>query len=62
VKELQKLLIIEISLDDILDLNKNKNVDRRTQSKRNNGEKIKQMLVRASQAMNNLLKPFIWPN
>jgi hypothetical protein len=48
VRELQKLLIIEISLDDILDPNKDKNVDRGTQSKRNNGEKIKQTLVRAS--------------
>jgi hypothetical protein len=62
VRGLQRLLGIEISIDDILDPNKNKNVDRGTQSKRNNGEKIKQTLVRPSQAMSNLLKPFIWPN
>lgn len=62
VRGLQILLVIEISIDDILDLNMDKNVDRGTQSKRNNGQKIKQTLVKASQGMNNLLKPFMWPN
>ncbi len=62
LRGLQRLLVIEISIDDILDPNKDKNVHRGTQSKRNNGEKIKQTLVKALQAMNNFLKPFIWPN
>ncbi len=62
VRGLQRLLAIEISIDDILDPNKDKILERWTQSKRNDGEKIKQTMVRASQAMNNLLKPSIWPN
>jgi hypothetical protein len=45
MRGLQRLLVIEISKDDILDPNKDKNVDRGTQSKRNNGEKIKQTLL-----------------
>jgi len=62
MRGLQRLLVIEISIDDILDPNKDKNVNRGTQSKTNNGEKIKQTFVKALQAMNNFLKPFIWPN
>ncbi len=62
MRGLQRLLAIEISIDDILDPNKDKILERGTQSKRNNGEKIKQTLVKALQPMNNLLKPFIWPS